>query len=504
MANDTTNVQIPIHSTLPMEDKVQHALLGHLINDERLFLQCHRRIQPTWFINPYHAKIYALMQKRFDAIGRPASKEELLNCGDMQAEDAQVRTKMAFFIEQALTLTMQIRWDAIKPELTEWLQSKILQETIVKSTNMWNKKQWKETARLMQTAASEYREAQFEEGHEVRFTDPEQYLSAQFSERLSALTTGLALLDEALMTDAIQRAPDGTTFSTGGMQLGDTTVLMAPSNTGKTTAMLTMVRHNIMRQKDILLMTHEGRPEDIRNKLLKGVLNCTESELHDMYKTPEKLNTLRNFAALIQRHCTYIPYNKAGMKVEDVVPIIRRAQEERKLKTGKGYDLLAVDYPAKLTTDQSRGALAMRNVIEIIYDYYVQLALEYKFHSLLAIQTNREGSKVNSGLNGSRLLMMEDVQEAWGVMTAASNVITLNRSPLAKRQNRITFYVPKSRSSETGQAIVARSNFAHGLTHSDDMGCVGYVGTSTMDQSIERYLSDVNYRNRMLPPELVR
>lgn len=491
---DVKHVAIPAQSSLALSPKMQTALLGHLILEEKIYLQVARRVQPDWFVSPWHMRIYKAMRDFTTRIGRPPNPQELQECKEVQSEDTATKNRMVAEMQLARMASAEIRWDAIRPELTEWLQSKILQQTIYKSSNFWNKSQWQETARLMAQAVSEYNEAQFEEGIEVSFDNPELFLARQKEEKHDALTTGLKLLDEALL--------DGAT--NGGLQRGDTTVVLAPSNTGKTTCMLTIGVHNVKADKDVLVMTHEGRPEDIRNKILKATLDCTEEQLLNMYHTPEGLQKLRSASELLKKHLTYIPYNKAGMKVEDVVPIIRRAQEERKAKTGKGYDLLIVDYPAKLTTEQARGSLALRNVIEIVYDYYVQLALEYGFHSLLAIQTNREGSKINNGLNTSRLLTMEDVQEAWGPMTSASNVITLNRSPTAKKKNRITFYVAKSRSSETGKAVVARSNYGNGLTHGPNMPAVVYTGTSTMETVIDSFLNDPNMNGRAIPDNLVR
>lgn len=477
-----------------MSPQMQSALLGHLINNEKLYMQVSQRIQPDWFVSSRHTQIYSIIKTVVARIGRACTRAELENCRELTVLDEKDRAKILVFIKAACSDSDQIGWDAIRPELTDWLKSKILQETILKSSKLWNRSQTTEIANLMSVAVAQVREAQFEEGVEVKFDDPEVWLAKQKEEKQEALPTGLKLLDKALL--------DGAT--TGGLQRGDTTVIMAPSNAGKTTTMLTIARHNVFANNDVLLMTHEGRPEDIRNKMLKASLECTEDEMLKMYETPEGLATLRHKAELLKNKLTYIPFNKAGMKVEDVVPIIRRAQEDRKSKTGKGYDLLVVDYPAKLTTEQARGSLAMRNVLDIVYDFYVQLALEYGFHSLLAIQTNREGSKVNNGMNTNRLLMMEDVQEAWGPMTSASNVITLNRSPNAKKKNRMTFYVAKSRSSETGIAVVARTNFSKGLTHSEDFGAVGYVGTSTMEATIDTFLNDPNMNGQMIPANLVR
>lgn len=489
---ETALIQIPKTSSLPMSDMVQSALLGHLILDDKIFMQVARRIQPSWFLNVWHSKIYALLVQCYQRIGRPPNRAELENFKEILNEDMATKQKLLVLIGKACSDASQIRWDAIRPDLTEWLQSKILQETILKSSQFWNRANWQQAARLMQTAVQQYKDASFDEGIEVQFDDPETWLAKQIDERSDALTTGLKMLDESLLDGAIS----------GGLQRGDTTVVLAPSNVGKTTSLLTIARHNIFANKDVLLMTHEGRPEDIRNKLMKACLDCSEDEMLRLYATPEGLERLKSMSSLLKQKLTYIPYNKAGMKVEDVVPIIRRAQEERKAKVGKGYDLLVVDYPAKLTTEQARGSLAVRNVLEIVYDFYVQLALEYKFHSLLAIQTNREGSKVNNGQNTNRLLTMEDVMEAWGPMTSASNVITLNRSPAAKRNNRITYYVAKSRSSEVGRAIVARSNFSHGLTHSQPMGSTGYFGTTTMELQIDAFLQSHN--GQMIPQNLVR
>lgn len=489
---ETRRIEIPITSSMPMRDMVQSAFLGHVIDNEKIFIQVTHRVQPGWFSNTWHSKVYRALMEHAVRIGRAPSKVEFLNSRELQLQDLGDKNKMITTIETACIHASQIRWDAIKPDLTDWLKSKILQETILKSANHWNNGRWHETASLMQNAVTEFRDAAFEEGMEISFADPEIWLAKHKEEKKEALPTGLPLLDAALL--------DGAT--SGGLQRGDTTVVLAPSNAGKTTCLLSIARHNVVANNNVLLMTHEGRPEDIRNKIMKSMLDCTEEEMLSMYHTKEGLAQLRTASNALAARLTYIPYNKAGMKVEDVVPIIRRAVEERRAKTGKGYDLLVCDYPAKLTTEQAKGSLALRSIIDIVYDFYVQLALEYNFHSLLAIQTNREGSKVNQGQNTNRLLTMEDVQEAWGPMTSASNVITLNRSPIAKMKNRMTFYVCKSRSSETGRAIVAETKFGHGLTHSTKLRSTGYLGTSTMEATIDTFLSSHN--GQMMPQNLVR
>jgi replicative DNA helicase len=481
-------VEVPATSTLPMTERAQSALLGWMIRDDKVFVQVHRKVQPSWFIKALHQKLYQLITNCARYNGHPPTKAELENYKELNAEDNRTKLDLLNGINRAFADSDQIRWDAIKAELTEWLQSKILQDMIIKSAKNWNTGQWQQSARIMADGVQAYRDAQFEEGAEFSFDNLESIIEGQELERGSALTTGLRLLDQALL--------DGAT--TGGMLRGDTTILMAPVNTGKTTGMWTIARHNIMAGKDVLAMSHEGRPTDLGLKMLRSVLGVTEVQLLAMYRDPMGRQRIVDAQKIIKAHFVYIPYNKAGMKVEDVVPIIRRAQEERRAKTGKGFDLLVVDYPAKLTTEQMKGGLAMRSSIEIVYDYYVQLALEYGFHCLLAIQTNREGSKINKGENTNQLLMMENIQEAFGVAMIASNFITLNRSPRAKRENWLTWLVVKSRSNETGRAVVARSDFGASLTHSERMGSFSYYGTSTMDAVGDSWLRDPNKVGRLL------
>jgi replicative DNA helicase len=482
-------VEIPSTSTLPMGDRMQSALLGWMLRDDKVFIQVYRKVQASWFLKAIHQKLYGLILKSFQYIGHPPTKAELENYKEVLAEDPRTKMEILNAINRAFSDSDQIRWEAIRAELTEWLQSKILQDMIIKSAKTWNQGQWQQSARIMTDGVAAYRDAQFEEGVEYSFDNLDNLIMGQELERQNALTTGLPLLDAALL--------DGATV--GGLLRGDTTILMAPSNAGKTTSMWTIARHNILAGKDVLAMSHEGRPEDLALKMLRCILGVSEPDLIKMYRDPIGLQRIIDAQKILKVRFTYIPYNRAGMKVEDVIPIIRRAQEERRAKTGKGYDLLVVDYPAKLTTEQqSRGTVALRNSIEIVYDYYVQLALEYKFHALLAIQTNREGSKVNKGENTNRLLMMEDVAEAFGTMMIASNVITLNRSPRAKKENWMTFYVDKSRSKTTGTAVVARTNFGASMTHADKMGCFGYLGTSTMEALANSWLNDPNKQGRLV------
>jgi hypothetical protein len=176
--------------------------------------------------------------------------------------------------------------------------------------------------------------------------------------------------------------------------------------------------------------------------------------------------------------------------VEDVAAAISLEQEQRIAETGKGFDLVIDDYPAKLLSENMKfSQFQKRNLDEYTYNQFVQLALQYKFHMLVAIQSNRVGARINKGQKGveERLLTMEDANEAFGPMQISTNVITVNRDPWSMANDFLTFHIGKSRGSETGQAIVCKSDYAHAITHSESLGGFWYKGTVPLGALIESY-----------------
>ncbi len=465
--------------TLPFNQLKQSALLGHLVINEQFFKMTYTKIKPSYFLSEKLSQVYKLLTKYYESYHTFPSREEFRTSMTIEIMEPAERGLILAYISKAIMDTQQIRIDAIKPELTEWLHSVILMKGMTDAQEHFNRQQIKECHEKLMIAVKEVSTTSFDRGDAVTFNNFQEYLNKSESERLEAITTGLDILDRCLLKGA----------TSGGLQKGDTTIIMAPVNIGKTTCLITMGASNILKGKDVFLMTHEGRPEDIRLKILSNMLQCPIDQIFDYYKDPAKLPKLVAVTTMIEKHLKYIPYNKAGgMTIEEVVPIIRNTQEEwMATHDGKGFDLLISDYPAILTTELARkGTLQKRNMDQVVYNNYIQLALEYKFHSLLAIQTNREGSKINKHMGGdNRLLMMEDVKESWDPMAEASNVVTINRSPQAINKGLIIYNIAKCRSNTAGVAVYAKSNFASNITHSNELGGFAYQGMRNAEHIVE-------------------
>lgn len=482
---------------LPFNKSAQQAVLGHLLRDAKFFRQCRLRVKPHWFTeDPLVGKLWGIQLRLAEKLGRPVSAQEVKQSAEVLAEGEQAK-RLAAHVETCMIAAEQMGLDYLRQEMTVWLESITFANVIQNGADLFNRGQFKQMANLFREAAREAGDLRFDEIRKYDFSDHQRHFSESIQQRDTAISTGLKVLDQALLEDA----------TTGGLLRGDMSLVIAPSDVGKTTFMVTVAVHNIQRGKKVLFMTHEGRPDGIRDKFWQCLMRKSRKELYEMHKTKEGAMMVQHGLRFLEQNLTYIPYNKPGMTIEDVEPIIRRAQEDLMSKSpdGRGYDLVISDYPAKLWTSRAKNTgIPRREIDRIVYDYYVQLALEYEFHSMCAIQSNRDGSKVNNNNPNSknptddRLLTKEDVSEAWGPVEMAQNVITINRSIRGKHGNRATFYVDKSKGAETGTAVVCRTRYDLSMTHHEELGGVYYHGNRTLDDKLDAILA-ANPKGQFLP-----
>jgi replicative DNA helicase len=477
---------------LPFSESKQDALLGHLVKDEKFFKQARSKIEPKWFIDAYNSKIWKAKLDFYEKFGRAPTVHELKDWQGFLVEDQATRNRIMTKINDALNTSTNYKLDALMEELTSWLHARIYFDGVNKSQTLYNSSKFTESYQVLKGISKEIDTTTFSNDHEVSFDNFYADIEQAQKDRQNALTFGNGVLDKLLL-------PDGVS---GSLLPGDTTVLVAPTNVGKTTSVISIIGHNIRKGKSALLITHEGTEQDLKLKIWCNVLGCTKPELIAMYNTQEGTERMAKGLAFIRRYLTFVHYPKAGATIEEVESIVRRKQDERVAKYGKPYDLLVDDYPAKLMTQVAKGGhFSKRHIDEINYRYFVQLALEYNSHALLPIQANREGAKMNKrAVDGERrLLTGEDANESFGPIQEATNIITLNRDPMDEALGWITFYIDKSRSSEKGFAIVCKSDYGRAQTHSDKLGAVWYRGTSKVTQRSNFPDLFVRYRDRQIP-----
>ena len=476
--------------SLAFSEAKQQAVLGHALTNDQFFNLVRDRVKDAWFQQSRVKELWRIAMAIGKQYDRRPTIDEVANSQQILAMDLKDQEAIHRVLGTSVMQTEVLGLDLIGSEMTDWLRSQVFMKKMKNAETTFNAAikaadsgKFKETYDGVRNMVREIEDISFEHGLVEDFSNPIADITNQMSLSEGALSFGNPNVDSLLL-------PEGK--GKGSLLKGDMTILLAPTNIGKTTCMITVTCHNLKNGKSVLFIPHEGRVGDLKMKIWQCMLGCTRQYMMDNLSNPEFRARLEAVKAIVSERLVLVPMFKGGLTVEEVQATVRRLQEDRKVRTGQGFDLMVNDYAAKLTTEQAKGGqYSHRQVQEVVYNRFTSMALENDIHVLTAIQTNREGSKVNkkitrAGEEGdNRLLSMEDVMESWGPMTTATNVISINRDAQAQAKGYVTYHICKSRSSEVGWAVVCRSEYATARTHGPDLESTFYRGHMTMNEKIE-------------------
>lgn len=479
-----------LEDTLPFDDKGQSATLGYILTDRNFFLQALGKLKPIDFPNPYHQKIYAGQLEFYSKYGSVPTVDEI-RTKLFTEESTEDRKKIVFQVNIALEDTKNYSLEYLRDAISQWMHVSIFKQEMPNVINLFKNRKIKDSFNLLGEIDKKRRTIKFEDNGQVTFDDMPSFLKESELVYNDVLTTGFSLLDQALLENYSGK---------GGLVKGETTILLAPLSSGKTTTLVNIIKHNILAKKSVLFMTHEGRTSDIKEKLLRALLSCTRKELFEMFKYEQGQRYIEEATNYLNKYLVYYPYVHAGMTVEDVAAIISRLQEQRLTDTGKGFDLFLDDYPGKLGTTQG-SQWEKRHAVSYVYSFFQDLAIEHNWHSILAQQTNREGSKLNRtiGDEDTRPIVAEDAAESYNVVQNCDNIISINRGPVDEIKNIIWYFIAKTRSNKKNIMVCCKSNFAKSVTFDDKLGGFTYHGGSIARMRVEELLQ--KYNNKNVPNE---
>lgn len=521
------------YQKLPFSKERQSAVLGHLLLNQKFFKQAVDRIQPTWWIDTWTAKVWTAMATFWKSFKRPAKETELLATPDFLTAAQGDRNKMTIAIDSAKMAAQAYGLETLTSELTDWLRGRALQELVMRGQDLFNNSKFDEAFRWVDEKNTYIKTTSFNQDLNHNWLNFETDLIARLDDYRRALTIGLPEMDRLMVPEGM--IPDGEWW--GSLLPGDTTLFMAPTNIGKTTVGISVAVANFkrylfakypemefvldylalhpgasneqlkkeivarafVRKKDvtpidILVITHEGTRIDIVEKIWCAMMGRNKAELQTIVRHEPRLRQIMNQVSQeLDRHVVYLPMNKAGLTVEEVVATIRQLQEQHVTAWGKGFDLVIDDYPAKLisaTMGAFSGSGHKRNLDEHVYNQFVQLALEYNFHCILFQQVNRTGAKVNRGVKAEgsiqhRLLVPEDAHESYGPSQIATNTVTINRGPTDELRGFTTLHLCKSRSQVKGLSVVCKGNWKNATSHDKNLGCFWYYGSVPLGEALD-------------------
>jgi replicative DNA helicase len=476
--------------TLPFSSDMQDAVIGWMFKDKTFYVKAKSRIEPQWFLSQKNSKLFSVISKFEKQHGRSPSTHELENFREITLEPEDTQRKLMTHLHGCIEKSTSYGLDFIKKELTPWLRAVTFKRGIDQSVNMWNQKDITKSYSHVDQLMRQMRDITFDDALAVCFSDFRSVIEDLQNLYKGAMSTGLTLLDRALVPDH-----DG-----GSLLRGDMTVLLAALNLGKTTTEMTIAVHNALLGKKVLFVTHEGNKTQLSGKIIQCALHLTEKDLFKLYETEEGRRVISLTTEILDQNLSYIHYEKPGMCVEDVEPIIYQEQE-RLMARGSRLDLVFNDYPGLLRSRNLGSSNDERIVQAYVYRYFSQMFTDLDVHGIVAVQSNREGSKVIKA--GERCLTTEDVAEAWGIPQIAANMISLNRQIDGMFQDIMTYYVCKTRSNRVGGCVACQADLGRARMHGNDLGAVSYTGNIFIPDRAKKWIQNDSVRNTMLTNDQV-
>lgn len=449
------------------DEKWQEATFGHMLTNKNFFEKCKMYVKPSWFQNP---KISAICQLYYTAVDE---KKRYLTLSEFETLkiSSMVDMKLAksYFdtIERCKITTKDIRIDIISEEMTAWAWSASARDLIEKGAMKYNQGEGSKIIDFFSNKLELIKRISFKQDALTDLSNPIQFYTAFEEHRTNGVSTGSRMLDRLLVGDVTYKKvlEDGSEEidQVPGFIKGFTTVVLGPSNSGKSSLMATFARHIACQRKKVLFITHEGTESMNVDRIFKSYLEMNAQMISAAMTTESGRKELLDKTSEIKDYLFYKHHNIAGgMYVEDVIAIIREINDREIAKDGRGLDVVIDDYPANLLSRMhANQKLERRHVLANNYRQFSSLGDELNIHMILPMQVNRSG--YTKAKNGDELLGQDDVAEAFEVCQIADNVISINRSDEDKRNKKVRLYIDKNRAGETGSVFWSQTDLSKSL-----------------------------------------
>lgn len=448
---------IDISNKLPFDENGQMAVIGWMLKNREFCYKCKASLKDDIFISTMLGEIFLSIVDFTKNYNDVPTQENLTSTFSHKPNVEFAKYKET--INDCIALSTNYKLPFLQAGITVWLQTAIFRDYTHKVAVHYKRANIPVMSSMMKSALDKISEINFMKGINYEFGDPLNDLIQAQDNKTEAITTGVKIFDNALG---------------GGLFRGEHTVVLAPTNVGKTTFCLNIIYHNIMNKRHCMLIVHEGVPLELMNKLRQRFMHRTSDELLDIgvTKDPESIEVLNTVEEYLKKYLVFKPILKSGgLYVEDVIDEIKTEQEKLFSKHGKYFDLVVTDYPAKLQSRAYNNRNDKRNILQYIYEEFHRVAMEFSCHAISPVQINREGYKANKIREPGEYLGVDNISEAFGVAQDADNAITLNRSDLDDKSETLYINIDKTRRSKHKQVLQFSTDYSRCITHDENLGC---------------------------------
>lgn len=236
----------------------------------------------------------------------------------------------------------------------------------------------------------------------------------------------------------------------GGMRPGETVFWLATSGAGKTMALVHSTRAWLLQKLKGVYYTLQLTEQDIAERLDSSFSNVPIKDLNeqmDVVKTKVAKLGKRYGESLVIK---YLPRRKSS--IEDIAQHLYTLRE-----AGFDSQFIAVDFlnylnPAKVTIKDNSGRYY---AAADAAGEFITLCQQEHLLGAVGVQARRAAANAD-------LTTLEDVAESWGSIMDATLVVSINRTPEERMEEKARLYICKYSFGQDHLIVPINTNYAKG------------------------------------------
>lgn len=427
---------------LPFGEVFQHNLLRLLITDEAFLAKASPSLKEDYFANKHLSWVYHQIDSHWKvekcAPSFPFLYEMALR-HELSEQQSYIDTINEIANSEGFTESQ------IRKDVTGFIQRNIFVDGFHQTVNLYNRERYTDAYDFMRQKIEELLSADFEKDEVVDWENVEKHLEEARRGTEKAVPTGITPIDKALG---------------GGMGQGTLTVLLAPTNAGKSFFLVNVLYHAIMANKKIAYIVHEDEEIPTVLRALSRLTGIPKNKMFSSVLNEREKEKIKIAKQLLKKHVVMKFMYGSETTIEEVRDWLFLKKKEF------NFDLAIDDYGqfirTRVKTDGERFTQA------IVHRTLKQIGLQLECAVLTVAQGNREATKVaKSGLD---YLRGTDMAECYEIARVASNVVTMNRSDSQAAMNEVVFYLDKNRNGKKDIAVRCATDYDRCITHDPKLG----------------------------------
>lgn len=362
--------------------------------------------------------------------------------------------------DECLSVHTDVSLDIRKEHIKEWFKTRMMLDTLGEMTEGLDGR----NADSILPYLDKLRDIcafDFDTSVGMDFGKDADRLYGYMHERDNVVKTGIESLDEEIG---------------GGWHEKTLSLLIAPSNVGKTLCKCSFATNAFLAGKNVLYITMEMSEEEIAKRLYVNVANISMQEL----VTLEKDEFKRGYEKLIGK--TNRLFVKEYPTASASANTIRSLLKELKLKQKFVPDVIFVDYLGIMQPNHQSTSENTNTKFKVISEELRGLAVEQKVAVVSSNQTNRGGY-------GKAEIELTDTADSIGQVMTADVIITIGQNNEMRDNGMYNFITSKNRFNRRGKIIPLQVDFSRMKVYEESEGDKADKSLENMKmvvQSVER------------------